>query len=78
MDQGKIQPMMFGLNRTTDEQSLKKLLELLAQRQVTAALVPRMQDDEIHQLADQVMTLVKKHLSHQEYHQLLLGDDDEH
>jgi len=66
--------MMFGLNRTTDEQSLKKLLELLAQKQVTTVLIPRMQDEEINQLADQVMTLVKKHLSHQEYHQLLLGE----
>ncbi len=38
--------MMFGLNRETDEQSLKKLLELLPQKQVTEVLIPRMQDDD--------------------------------
>ncbi len=38
--------MMFGLNRETDEQSLKKLLELLPQKQATEVLIPRMQDND--------------------------------
>lgn len=66
--------MLFGLNRQTDEQSIRELLEHVAQREVTEVLLPRMSDEEMTRLADLLMDLVRTHLSHAEYHRLLLKD----
>lgn len=70
--------MIFGLNRPTDEQSLKELLEQFATRQVTDALVPRMTDDEINQVVDLLMGIMRNHFSDKEYHALFLNEPDHH
>ena len=66
--------MIFGLNRATDEQSLKELLHRFADSQVTDTIIPRLSDQEIQQLTDTIFDIVHKHLSHEEYHKLLLDD----
>ncbi|MBM9511759.1 hypothetical protein [Desulfogranum marinum] len=66
--------MLFGLNRATDEKSLQELLEHFSKRKLTDVLVPRMTDDEINQLVEQLMGIMRNHLSDEEYHSLLLDD----
>ncbi len=68
--------MIFGLNRTTDEKSLLELLEQFSRKQLTQVLIPRMKDEEINQLADLLMNVLRSNLSHQEYHRLVLEDSD--
>lgn len=66
--------MLFGLNRATDEKSLQELLEQFSKRKLTDVLVPRMTDDEIDQLVEQLMGIMRNHFSDEEYHSLLLDD----
>ncbi len=70
--------MMFGLNRETDEQSLAAFLEHFAEKQLTEVLIPRMSDHEIDQTLEQLMQLLRKHLSDEEYHKLFLNEEHHH
>ena len=70
--------MIFGLNRTTDEQSLRELLEHFAHHRVTDTLIPRMTDEEINLVVDLLMKVMRNHFSDQEYHALFLNEPDHH
>ena len=63
----------FGLDRPLDEQSLIAFLENLAAPGLLHALVPRLTDEEILAVVDFLTGLMKKHLSHEEYHRLFLA-----
>ncbi|MGI6656580.1 MAG: cytoplasmic protein [Desulfobulbus sp.] len=67
--------MFFGLDRTTDEQSLCSYLRLFSSERLTSVLVPRMTGEEIDQLVDHLTGLMRRHLSDDEYHSLFLGDE---
>ena len=64
----------FGLDRQTDEQSLIVFLRLFAGEELLATLVPRLADDEILALVDQLSLVMRRHLKEDEYHRLFLGD----
>ena len=64
----------FGLDRTTDEHSLILFLERFARPELLTTLVPRLDDQEIVALLDQLSELMKKHLREPEYHRLFLKD----
>ncbi|XOF33302.1 MAG: hypothetical protein ACL93V_15055 [Candidatus Electrothrix sp. YB6] len=66
----------FGLNRTTDEQSLLLFLRLFTREELLQALIPRLDEDEIMQLVRQLTGILHKHLEEKEYHELFLGDHD--
>ncbi len=70
--------MFFGMNRATDEQSLVTFLQQFSSDALTAALVPRMSEDEIHQVVDLLTAIMRNHLSKQEYHRLFLNEDHHH
>jgi len=70
--------MFFGLNRTTDEQSLITFLHHFSDGRLASALVPRMSEDEIHQVVDLLTRIMRNHLSSDEYHRLFLGEEDHH
>lgn len=70
--------MYFGLNRTTDEQSLITFLNCFSQEGLCRVLVPRMSEDEIHQVVDLLTGIMRNHLSEEEYHRLFLGDEHHH
>ncbi len=70
--------MFFGLNRATDEQSLITFLRLFGDHRLTNTLVPRMTEEEIHQVVDLLTRVMRTHLSSDEYHSLFLGEEDHH
>ncbi len=72
------QEICFGLNRETDERSLAIFLKLFSRDRLLQALVPRLGDDEIIQLVDQLTTVLRNHLQEAEYHEIFLGDPDHH
>ncbi|MCL2789750.1 MAG: hypothetical protein FWD79_03815 [Desulfobulbus sp.] len=70
--------MFFGLNRTTDEQSLIAFLNLFSSDRLTRELVPRLSEEEIHQVVDLLTQVMRNHLSSDEYHRLFLGEEHHH
>jgi len=72
------QEICFGLNRETDERSLAIFLQLFCKHELLQTLIPRLGDDEIIQLVDQLTMVLRNHLQEDEYHELFLGDPDHH
>ena len=70
--------MFFGLNRETDEQSLIEFLQHFSDDRLTQVLVPRMSEEEIHQIVDLLGVIMKNHLSGDEYHRLFLNEEHHH
>ena len=70
--------MFFGMNRATDEQSLVTFLQQFSSDALTAALVPRMSEEEIHQVVDLLTAIMRNHLSKQEYPRLFLNEEHLH
>lgn len=70
--------MFFGLDRQTDEQSLIEFLEHFSDERLSRVLVPRMTEEEIHQVVDLLSGLMKNHLSGDEYHRLFLHEKHHH
>jgi hypothetical protein len=70
--------MFFGLNRATDEQSLITFLRQFGDDRLTRELVPRMSEEEIHQVIDLLTQIMRNHLSSNEYHRLFLGEEHHH
>jgi len=68
----------FGLDRATDERSLAVFLRLFSSDAFLTTLIPRLNDDEIDQLVDQLTGLMRRHLTEKEYHELFLGDNNHH
>jgi len=64
----------FGLNRTTDEESLAAFLRLFNKKDLTSILIPRMTDAEIMRVVDLLTDIMHNHLQEEEYHELFLGD----
>jgi hypothetical protein len=67
-------PVAFGLSRDIDEASLIVYLQKMSDDRVMEVLRSRLSDEEIRQIHDWIMGLLKKHLSHEEYHRFFLGD----
>lgn len=69
-------PIAFGLARDIDEASLIVYLQKLSDDRLMEVLRGRISDQEIHQIADWIGDLLRKHLTHQEYHDLFLREGD--
>lgn len=70
--------MFFGLDRTTDEQSLVTFLRQFSDERLIGALVPRMTEEEIHRVVDLLTQIMRNHLNSDEYHRLFLGEEHHH
>lgn len=70
--------MFFGLNRETDEQSLIDFLQHFTDDRLSQVLIPRMSEEEIHQVVDLLSAVMKNHLSGDEYHRLFLHEEHHH
>lgn len=68
----------FGLDRATDEATVRVYLQKLGDDALTAALLPRLGDDELLELFEAVSALLRRHLSEDEYHDLFLKDEGHH
>ncbi len=66
----------FGLDRELDEQSLALFLRLFSKDELLKTLIPRLEEDDITGLVQQLTELLHKHLAEKEYHELFLGDED--
>jgi len=70
--------MFFGLDRETDERSLIEFLQHFSDERLTKVLVPRMSEEEIHQVVDLLGAIMKNNLSGDEYHRLFLHEEHHH
>ena len=66
--------MVFGFDRATDEQSIAVFLQKMTSPDLLAALVPRLEDQEIETVVQLFTGLMKKHLRGKEFHRLFLGE----
>lgn len=66
--------MYFGMSRAKDEESLATFLKLFCDERLTSALIPRMSDTDINQVVDTLTRIMRNNLTHEEYHQLFLGN----
>lgn len=64
----------FGFSREIDEKSLKFYLQKFSDDDFLQVLVPRLSDDEITRLFDQISNLMRNHLTEEEYHEYFLKD----
>jgi len=69
-------PIAFGLSREIDEASLVVYLQKFSDDRLMEAIRPRLSDQEIHQFADRLGSLLRNHLTHEEYHRLFLREED--
>lgn len=68
----------FGLTEEIDRQSLTTFLKLGGQEEFSKLFAERLSSEEIIQLVDHFMKLLRNHLSENEYHRLFLGDSNHH
>lgn len=64
----------FGLDRETDEKSLKVYLQKFSDDTFLKTLLPRLTEDEIEEILVLISRLLKTHLKEEEYHQLFLKE----
>ena len=65
----------FGLDRETDEKSLKVYLQKFSDDTFLKTLLPRLTEDEIEEILVLISRLLKTHLKEEEYHQLFLKEN---
>lgn len=73
-----VEQICFGLNLETDQRSLALFLQLFSRKEVIEVLIPRLNEEEIHHLVDSCTTILSRHLTEQEYHRLVLGEEESH
>jgi hypothetical protein len=64
----------FGFSRETDEKALMVYLQKFSDDDLMSRLIPRLSDEEITGLFDEISRLMRKYLTEEEYHELFLKD----
>jgi hypothetical protein len=64
----------FGLDRTTDENTVRCYLQKFSDDAVTAAVLKRLDAAELAEIFDLISRLLRRHLSEDEYHRLFLKE----
>ena len=64
----------IGADRETDEKTIVYYLQKFSDDKLTQALIPRLGQDELIEIFDLINRLLKKHLTHKEYHGLFLKE----
>jgi hypothetical protein len=64
----------FGLDRKTDESTVRCYLQKFADDTLTAALLPRLEDGELSEIFNLISRLLRRHLEEEEYHRLFLKE----
>ncbi|MBF0376946.1 MAG: cytoplasmic protein [Desulfamplus sp.] len=64
----------FGMDRTTDEETIMFYLQKFSEDRFMKVFVPRLKDEELENLYNIINSLLKKHFSEDEYHSLFLKD----
>ncbi len=66
----------FGLDRKTDEATIRVYLQKFSDDELMEEIIPRMTNDELDDTFTLVSQLLKRHLSEDEYHDLFLKQAD--
>jgi hypothetical protein len=66
----------FGLDRATDEHTVRYYLQKFSDDAVTERVVPKMTDQELASVFDLLTRLLRNHLSEPEYHAVFLKDSE--
>lgn len=64
----------FGMNRETDEETLMFYLQKFSEDSFMKAFIPRLEDPELEEIYLLINSLLKRHISEDEYHALFLKD----
>lgn len=64
----------FGMDRETDEETLMFYLQKFSEDSFMKAFIPRLEDPELEEIYLLINTLLKRHMSEDEYHALFLKD----
>ena len=67
----------FGLNRTTDENTVIYYLQKFSDDQLISHMVRKLSDQELEEIFNMISRLLKVYLSETEYHRYFLKDDRE-
>jgi len=65
-------PVAVGLSREIDEATLVVYLQKFSDDRLMETIRGRLSDEEIRQTTEWIAGLLRKHLSHEEYHRLFL------
>jgi hypothetical protein len=64
----------FGMDRTTDQETIMFYLQKFSEDRFMAKFVPRLDQDELEEIYVFINRMLKQHLSEDEYHTLFLKD----
>ena len=64
----------FGLDRATDEETIRFYLQKFSEDTFTETLVKRLSDIELEEIYEFIHKFLKHHISEEEYHHLFLKD----
>jgi hypothetical protein len=70
--------MCFGLSSQLDKESFSCFLQLAGRREFADVLASRLSSEEIDNILNAFMPLLRRHLSEDEYHRLFLRDNAPH
>ncbi len=73
MEEMKPLDICFGLDPETDRRSLAAFVRRFASPRVIGTLAARMEGEDITRLVAELTGVLRRHLSHDEYHRLFLG-----
>ncbi|MBF0203939.1 MAG: cytoplasmic protein [Desulfamplus sp.] len=62
------------MDRETDEETIMFYLQKFSEDRFMKALIPRLENKEIEDIYNLIHTLLKKHFSENEYHNIFLKD----
>lgn len=68
----------FGLTEEMDRESLCTFLQLCGRPEFAEEFSSRLNSDEITEIVDHLMKLLRDHLNENEYHRLFLNDPHHH
>ena len=65
----------FGLDRETDENTVIYYLQKFSDDELMSTIIKKMSADELEEIFNTLVRLLKTHLTHKEYHTLFLKDN---
>ena len=64
----------FGLDRETDENTVIYYLQKFSDDELMRTIIKKLSADELEEIFNMLIRLIKNHLTHREYHTLFLKD----
>ena len=68
----------FGMDRPTDEATVRVYLQKFADDECMSVILPRMEQKDLEVIFDTISDLLRRHLSEEEYHDKFLKDPEPH